>query len=331
MKHFLNLLLLLLSTGLIAQGPAGVNEEHLYQASAGINVPAMNVADESFLVQRISLSTGVVLEYVEKGDSAGLPVILLHGLCDSWKSFEPVLDKLPESIHAFSVTQRGHGESGKPAEGYTPADFAADVAAFIAEKRLGPVILVGHSMGGITALQFAVTYPSLLKALVVIDAEASFTDSPGAQEFYNEVMKLEGVIPREFMEGFQQSTLANPIDPHFYNTMVDEGIKTPVRVFQAALGAMLKVNLVSQLKEINCPALLIWGDKDAVCLQPGQELMAKEMKQAKLVVYEGIGHSPHWEKPDRVARHLRLFVKTLQFNPAKTQSGKISTIQDETK
>ena len=82
-------------------------------------------------IQTAELATGVTLEYTEQGDPSGVPVLLLHGLSDSRRSFERVLPHLPASIRALAVTQRGHGDSGKPESGYTADDFAADAAAFM--------------------------------------------------------------------------------------------------------------------------------------------------------------------------------------------------------
>src|SRR5688572_17327432 len=74
------------------------------------------------LIQFVELSTNVRLEYVEQGDPAGVPVICLHGSTDSWHSFEPVLPLLPASLHVFSLTQRGHGDSDRPESGYRLRD-----------------------------------------------------------------------------------------------------------------------------------------------------------------------------------------------------------------
>ena len=76
------------------------------------------------LVKSIELSSEVRLPYVEQGDISGTPVIFLHAIADSWHSFERVLPHLPDSIHAFVVTQRGHGDASRPADGYRPDDFA---------------------------------------------------------------------------------------------------------------------------------------------------------------------------------------------------------------
>jgi pimeloyl-ACP methyl ester carboxylesterase len=78
------------------------------------------------------------LPYVEQGDADGVPVVLLHGVTDSWRSFEPVLPHLPDSIRAIAVTQRGHGDAPKPESGYLIEDLAGDVVALMDELQLGP-------------------------------------------------------------------------------------------------------------------------------------------------------------------------------------------------
>lgn len=320
MKKLLSLPLLALSIAASSQQLEGVNQEHLLVSSNATN--AFIQSKEELKVRRIALKTGVTLDYVEKGAKTGTPVIFLHGICDSWHSFEGVLSHLPSSIRAFAITQRGHGDSEKPAEGYTPKEFAADVAAFIQQKGLGSAIIVGHSMGGVHTQQFAIRYPALAKAIVIVDSDASFIDNPGMPEFYRDVMKLEGKISWEFMDGFQKATLAKPIDSAFYRVLVEEGTKTPARVFQAAFKGLLQVDFAPQLKSVKCPAMIIWGDKDAFCFRKGQDVMAKNIKQAKLVIYEGVGHSPHWEEPQRFTSDLVQFVHSLQSSSHGTKAKK---------
>ena len=102
-------------------------------------------------VQSIQLSTGVNLQFVEQGNARGIPVILLHGYTDSWHSYETTLPFLPEDLHVFALSQRGHGNSDRPKQNYHPKDFAADVASFIKKKNLGPAVIVGLSLGGVPA------------------------------------------------------------------------------------------------------------------------------------------------------------------------------------
>ena len=82
-------------------------------------------------IKSVELPSGVTLNYVEQGSAEGIALILLHGLSDSWRSFEPVLEFLPEDFLAIALTLRGHGDSSRPAEGYLYQDFSKDVVGFM--------------------------------------------------------------------------------------------------------------------------------------------------------------------------------------------------------
>src|SRR5262245_34306802 len=110
-------------------------------------------------IRSIALPGRVTLQYAEQGNPSGVPVLLLHGVTDSWHSFEPVLPHLPEWMHAFALTQRGHGDSERPAAGYGTRDFAEDVSAFAEALGLGPALVVGHSMGSTNGQRFAIDHP----------------------------------------------------------------------------------------------------------------------------------------------------------------------------
>ena len=261
------------------------------------------------VVKTIDLPGRVKLEYAEQGNDDGIPVIFLHGITDSWHSFESVLTYLPASVHAFAISQRGHGDSERPPQNYTPKDFAGDIAEFVKQRNLKKVFIVGHSMGGVHAQQFAIDYPELTKGLVIIDADPSFKYNPGMPEFYEEVMKMEGAISKEFMDYFQKATLAKPIDSAYYNLLVDEGTKVPARVFKAALTGLMQVDFTEKLKQINSPTLIFWGNKDSFCTFKGQETLVNNIKNSKLIVYGNTGHSLHWEEPERFAKDLLSFIK----------------------
>ena len=260
------------------------------------------------IVKTIDLPGRVRLEYAEQGNAEGIPVIFLHGITDSWHSFESVFAHLPSSIHAFAISQRGHGNSERPLQNYTPKDFAADIAEFIKQKKLSKVFIVGHSMGGVNAQQFVIDYPELTKGLVIIGSDPVFKNNPGMPEFYQEVVKLEGTISRKFMDDFQRATLADPIDSAYYNLLVDEGVKVPPSVFKAALEGLMQVDFVEQLKNIYAPALIFWGNKDAFCTFKGQGILVNNIKTSRLVIYGNTGHALHWEEPKKFSEDLLNFI-----------------------
>jgi non-heme chloroperoxidase len=119
----------------------------------------------------VSLSAGVRIEYVEQGpaEADGVPVIFLHGVTDSWRSFERVLPLLPTSIRAFALSQRGHGDSSRPTSGYRLADMSADLLGFFDAMGLRTAILVGHSMGASVAQRFVIDHPDRVERLAYLE------------------------------------------------------------------------------------------------------------------------------------------------------------------
>jgi pimeloyl-ACP methyl ester carboxylesterase len=256
-----------------------------------------------------ALPSGIKLHYVEQGNEQGIPIILLHGFTDSWHSYETVLPQLSSNLHVFALTQRGHGNSDKPFTGYHPKDFAADIAAFMNEKKISAAFIAGHSMGGMIAMQFALDFPEKVKGLVIIGSDASFKDNPGVSEFSAEINKLSDTVGPEFADAFQQSTCAHPVDPAYYKVLVGESLKVPPFVWKAAMNGIIKTDLRSQLNKIQAPVLIVWGDKDGFCTKAGQDAMLREMPQARLLIYEETGHALHWEEPKKFAADLTAFIK----------------------
>src|SRR3712207_6289457 len=117
------------------------------------------------------LQTGLQVQYAEQGDPTGQAIIFLHGYSDSWYSFSRVLPLLSPTYHAFALTQRGHGDSEKPACCYTVDDFAADVAAFMDAVGIDEATIVGASTGALFAQRVALSYPRRVIRLVLIGSQ----------------------------------------------------------------------------------------------------------------------------------------------------------------
>jgi pimeloyl-ACP methyl ester carboxylesterase len=249
----------------------------------------------------VTLPTGVRMNYVERGDPRGTPVILLHGYSDSRRSYDRILPLLPSSFHVFAVTHRGHGDSGKPDAGYTPSHFAADLAAFLDTMRIESAVIVGHSMGSTVAQRFAVDYPSRTRALVL---EGAFLPSPhndAIREFFQAVRTFTDPMDPKVVREFQQSTLARPVPPEFFETIVSDSLKVPARVWKAALEPYLTLDFSDRLKEVAVPTLLIWGDRDGFTGRAQQDALNRAIAGSRLIIYGGTGHCPHWEEPERFA------------------------------
>jgi non-heme chloroperoxidase len=262
-------------------------------------------------VRSVELPTGVKLQYVERGDPSGAAVLLLHGLADSWRSFERLLPVLPESIHAFAPTQRGHGDSDRPASGYRVRDFAADVAAFMDALQIEAAVVVGHSMGSAVAKRFAIDHPKRVRGLIVEGAWVSTPNNEAIRELWDsKVSKLTDPVDPGFVREFAESAMARPVPRDFFETIVRENLKLPARVWKGVVESFLKDDFAGELNRIEAPTLIVWGDRDSVCFRSEQEAQTAAIPGSRLVTYHGMGHSPHWEEPERFAADLAAFVET---------------------
>lgn len=262
------------------------------------------------VIKSVELPNQVTLQYVEQGDSSGTPVMLLHGVTDSWHSFEPVLPHLPNSIRAFALSQRGHGDSSRPETGYHPRDFARDVAAFMDALKLESAVIVGHSMGSYVAQCFAIDDAERTLGLVLVGSFINCRDNPGLVEFRNSaVSNLTDPIDPDFVREFQESTLAQPVPQTFLEMVVQESLKVPARVWRAAFEGLLEADFSGELGKIKSPTLIVWGERDAYFPRSDQEALASAIADSQLVVYANAGHALHWEEPDRFAVDLVGFVE----------------------
>jgi pimeloyl-ACP methyl ester carboxylesterase len=258
------------------------------------------------------LPSGIRLPYVEQGEPGGVPIIFLHGVTDSWRSFEPVLPRLPASVRAFAISQRGHGDADRPETGYRPSDFAGDLAAFMQALDLGPAVVVGHSMGGSVAQRFAVDYPRRLRGLVLVGSRAAWHDHPDIAELCDYAAStLRDPIDRQFALEFQQSTLAQPVPAAFLDMVVQESLKLPARVWRAAfLQGVQGADHRAVIAGIRAPTLLLCGEFDTLA-RGSQEALTDLIPGSRLQIYPRTGHALHWEEPARFVADLLGFVAGL--------------------
>lgn len=254
-------------------------------------------------VQSIDLPDGVRLQYVEHGNPTGVPVLLLHGFTDSWRSFELVLPHLPATIRAIALSQRGHGDADRPAAGYGPRDLEADLVAFVDALALSRVV-VGHSLSTIVAQRFALDRPERTLGLVLV----SWRGNP-RQSAVAALASLTDPIDPGFVRQFQVESLARPVSAAFLDAMVRESLKVPARVWRAIVEAFVADEVSAELGTISVPTLVPWGDQDMTCPRSEQEALAATIASARLTVYPGAGHALHWEEPARFAADLATFVE----------------------
>lgn len=261
---------------------------------------------------RLALSTGVTLVCAIQGDPDGMPLLLLHGVTDSHRSFEPLMAELPDEIYTVALTARGHGDSEKPEGRYGARQFADDTAAALDALGLGSAVVFGHSMGSMTALRLALDHPGRVRGLALAGAMPVLKGLAEVEAFHREaIVPLTDPAPRELAVEFQASTLTRAVPTEFFETVVAESLKVPARVWRAAFEGLLAEDLTGRLHELPAPTRLFWGEHDRYATRRAQELILTRVRGAELQVFHGLDHAPHWEDPAGIGRALRDFLATL--------------------
>ena len=157
--------------------------------------------------------------HVRNWGGEGRPVVLLHGLASTCRIWDFVAPILARDFSVIAIDQRGHGDSGKPEQGFDFASVGSDVAALLEGRGIQRPVLVGHSWGADVALELAVAHPALLQGIVFVDGGT--IDASARYDTLDDALvqmappDFRGVTQEQFIErvrsGGQWATL---IDQH---------------------------------------------------------------------------------------------------------------------
>jgi pimeloyl-ACP methyl ester carboxylesterase len=280
-----------------------------FRSSAQPAVLSINKPVAGPEVKRFLTSNNLELEYAEQGDIDAPVLIMLHGFTDSRISFSRILPMLPSSMHVVAISMRGHGNSGKSGDDFSVKSMSDDVIRLVEARKWKQVSLLGHSMGGVIAMQTAMDHPERVSRLILVGTDPFYGDNAGMPEFLQAVETLTDPVPRQFSLDFQLSTIVQPIEESFLDELVAESEKLSAKNWRLCLTSILKTDLRSRLPELNMPVTVFWGEKDAVCDIAGQQEMWQGIKKVNLIKFAGIGHALHWEAPREFVEDLKNLIR----------------------
>lgn len=264
---------------------------------------------------RVTLDGGLTLSYADQGYESGPVLVLLPGPTDSWRSYAPVLDRMPPSIRTLAVSQRGHGDSDKPATGYRVEDFAADVVSFLDSLCIRRAVLAGHSGSCLVARRVAADQPERVAGLILEASPATLRGNVRLEAFVTEVVAgLQDPVDAAFARDLVVNTSSDQVEPEALNQLVTELLKVPARVWQETFTSLLAYDALADLGRVAARTLLIWGGSDGLVGRDMQEQLAAALPCEDLLVYAGVGHTPRWEEPSRFAADAATFVERLLEN-----------------
>jgi 3-oxoadipate enol-lactonase len=260
--------------------------------------------------------------YEEQG--GGDPVIAVHGLIENTRywSIAGVAGRLAEKYRFISIDMRGHGRTvveGDP-RGFDVDTIGEDIIDFADKMKIDRFHLIGHSTGGFASVRRAMKDSGRFASLILANT-ASFTSpipSESSRNHFNEkfarsfekltwdqIIAGIKVIPGPFFRGIMEADKP------------DEKLKLAKEIFELndrqLIGAFIRSfytdpdPMVEGLRKIKCPVLIIYGEKDDLFIE-SSKLMAREIKGAKLIEYDGIGHMTALEAPERLADDIMEFI-----------------------
>lgn len=260
----------------------------------------------------VTLASGLTLSYADQGDPSGPAVLMLPGPTDSWRSYQPVLGLLPHDVHAIAVSQRGHGESGKPEMGYRVEDFAGDVVPLLDALGIERAVLVGHSGSCFFARRVALDRPDRVAGLLLEASPTTLRDNPQLLAFVGSVVsELDDPISPDFARSFVVDTSSQKVAPDLVDLLVEDVLAVPARVWKQTFAGLLAYDDRAELPLIETPTRLIWGDADAIVSRAMQDQLAGSLLDAEIFLYPGVGHTPRWDEPVRFSNDLITFARAV--------------------
>jgi pimeloyl-ACP methyl ester carboxylesterase len=277
---------------------------------------------------------GTLINVEESG--SGPTVVLSHGFSLNSALWHHQVKDLSRRVRLVAYDHRGHGRSGRPpTDDYSLDALARDLDAVIRDATADePVVLVGHSMGGMTVLRYAELFPDQIGTTV---AGVVLVDSTAADV-------IDGFLPgiprwlRASMQGIQESALRllagrakaldrlrkggsdlayvgtrlmgfgrdpSPAQVDFLDSMLSA---VPSEIWLKLIPSMLALDVTAALPALDVPVLIMVGSHDRLTPMAAAERMAEAIPTAELVVFQGAGHTPMLEVPNQFNARLLEFV-----------------------
>ncbi|MCP4428314.1 MAG: alpha/beta fold hydrolase [Chloroflexi bacterium] len=273
---------------------------------------------------------GQKIHVVEAGKPGRQIALLIHGWSSSWYATSPLLGLLAQRFHCIAVDLPGYGQSPPLEERTTIPGYAELLADLIEEISDGPVVLVGHSMGGMISVTLALTHPILVERMVLLSPTISGRLSASINLLISPITMMERFGLGSLLVSSVERTVVGITDrlmrPVSFAersgiTRKDyEHIRRDARrpgqgkVRAECFVAMQENNLSGRLSKIETPTLILWGAEDNTVPLRDAGVVADEWPAADLRIVPKAGHWPHFETPDITRRQVAAYLGLPRFS-----------------
>ena len=269
----------------------------------------------------LTTDDGIKLYYEEVG--SGIPIVLVHEFAADLRSYEAQMRYFGQRYRCIAYNARGYPPSDVPKDGerYSQERARDDIRAVLDALKIDKAHIVGLSMGGFATLHFGFSYPERARSLVVAGCGYGATPDKRGQ-FAEEAEAAAKNFEKHGMAKAAEGYALGPTrvqfqnkDPRGWREFADqlaenstEGAARTMRGVQKRRPSLF--DLVDKMKAIHVPTLIMTGDEDWPCLEPGI-LMKRTIPTAALIVMPNAGHTINLEEPAAFNQHISEFFHTV--------------------
>lgn len=260
---------------------------------------------------------GMQIHYRKVGQ--GTPLVLIHGYGGNLWNWEEWTDILKDSFQVISLDLPGFGFTGPRPDGdYSTAMYVDLLDRFFDQINVDSFYLAGNSMGGSISWQYTVKHPDRVRKLALVNSAGYPRNVGGKMPIGFKILALPGAksiitkvtpksVMRKTIEGIyaEEYPVAEAEVTQFMDMMRRTGNRKALfdrREADQGMGS-------EQIKQIQCPTLIIWGDQDRLINVENAYKFEQDIRNSQLIVYEKIGHVPMMEIPEQSAGDLRAFLE----------------------
>lgn len=264
------------------------------------------------------------IHVMEAGRPGRQIAVMIHGWSSSWYAMSPLMGLLAQRFHCIAIDLPGYGQSPPLPERTTIAGYVrilADLIEFLSDR---PVVLVGHSMGGMISVSLALTYPILVERMVLLSPTISGRLSTTINLLISPITILERFKPGSFLVRTVENAIVGLTDrlmrpvsfaarsgiteDDYMRLRADARRPGQGKVRAECFRAMLENNLSGRLGKIDTPTLILWGAEDNTVPLRDAGIVADEWPEADLRITPKAGHWPHFETPDTTRRQIAAYL-----------------------
>ncbi len=277
-------------------------------------------------VHELDLKAGR-LRYWKTGNQNAETILYFHGFGDSMDGIYPFALHLTKHFNLVVPDLPGFGQSFKRKDlPHNYESYAEWIAEFAEAAALGPVHVVGNSLGGAFAMMFAQKRPDLVQSLTLINSAAitDFKNPSIYDEFLAGEIMFQVKTVEEFDRFWRRVFHRPPVLPPFVKDYLLRNFRENHEWYGHLIKQMFAdipgknhprykdLFMNQHMAKIKVPTLIIWGDRDSLFPLSFGQRGHKLLRNSRMVVLEGVGHAPQVEVPGLVARHLREFIGSLE-------------------